>query len=82
MANTPFTLLDIVTFLLQPVLPILADMPTKRTVMRRSFHTIGGSLARQLLSNAIQTDDRDNKSIIALLSMLNILSSCSIDSLY
>jgi hypothetical protein len=74
MATTPFTFWDVVTFLLQPVLPILSDIPTERTVLRKSFHTVGGVLARQLLANAAEADERDSKSIMSLLSTSIVVS--------
>jgi hypothetical protein len=70
MAKIPLTFLNIVVFLLQPVIPILMDLPSERTRVRQQMKQATGKLATQLLANTVGAGDTiDSKSILGLLSM-------------
>jgi hypothetical protein len=82
MVTTPLTFWDIASFLLQPVLPVFFEIPTERNVLLRSFHAICGGLARQLLANAAENEERDSKSIISLLSTSTLFLARTLCSLH
>lgn len=67
--NIPFTLLNIIVFLLQPVIPALMYIPSERTRARTDLKAATGRLARQLLNNLAGSEDAvDGKSILGLIS--------------
>jgi hypothetical protein len=70
LAKIPMTFLNVLVFLLQPVFPILVNLPSERTRMRVQMSQACGKLARQLLANVAGVEETvDSKSVLGLLSM-------------
>jgi hypothetical protein len=68
--------LDVVVFLLHPVLPIVSQLPSEFARLRMQMSQACGELARQLIANATRAEETvDAKSILGLLSNVGLVTT-------